>query len=104
MIEYSDDQLSKLSQKQLIDVIKNATPNQKHDTVKKQKFLSKQQLFENVIKLLANKEDGYIKADQIVPELVKTNRFTELQARTYVRKACDFGYLYEPKPGHFKRA
>ena len=40
----------------------------------------------------------------VFPTDAKTNRFTELQARTYVRKACDFGYLYEPKPGYFKRA
>ncbi len=101
MLEFSPDELSKLTKKQLIEIIKNNTTEQKNKEPTK-KLPSKQELFENIMQDLQNKTGSAVPAELIMSELVKTDRFTNLQARSYLDKMHTVGRVFQPKPGYFQ--
>ena len=101
MLELSPDELSKLTKKQLIEIIKNNTSEQKNEGLTK-KLLSKQELFENIMQDLQNKTESAVPGELIISELVKTGRFTNLQARSYLDKMYTAGRVFQPKLGYFQ--
>ena len=94
MLYSPSDELSKLTKKQLIEIIKNKTPTKK--------LLSKQEIFENVMQDLQDKTGSSVSGDLIISELVKTARFTNLQARNHLDKMHTAGRVFQPKLGYFQ--
>ncbi len=99
-MNFINDDLTKLSKEQLIALVKNST-KEKNTKPKPQKLLSKQELFESIIESL-EKEFANIEGEAIISKLIDTGRFSNVQARKYLNDACQFGFLYEPKPGCFR--
>lgn len=100
-MNFTDNDLTKLSKEQLITLVKNSI-KEKNPKPKPQKLLSKQELFESIIESL-EKEFTNIEGETIISKLIDTGRFSNVQARKYLNDACKFGFLYEPKPGYFRR-
>ncbi len=65
---------------------------------------SKMQLFLDVLNALAGKDQNPVEEQAFITELVKTGRFTEDDAREWIRKALSSGVIYEVRQGFYKRA
>jgi replicative DNA helicase Mcm len=65
--------------------------------------VSKMQLFMDVIKSLEGDEKRPVEEKTFVKELVKTGKFTEEDARKYIKKLQRESAIYESKPGHYNR-
>ena len=65
--------------------------------------VSKLQLFMDVLKGLEGDQKTAVEEKVFVKELVKTEKFTEEEARTYIRKMLREASIYESKPGHYNR-
>jgi replicative DNA helicase Mcm len=65
--------------------------------------VSKMQLFMDVMKSLEGDEKRPVEEKTFVKELVKTGKFTEEEARKYVKKLQRESAIYESKPGHYNR-
>ena len=65
--------------------------------------VSKMQLFMDVMKSLEGDEKRPVEEKAFVKELVKTGKFTEDEARKYLKKLQRESAIYESKPGHYNR-
>ena len=65
--------------------------------------VSKMQLFMDVMKSLEGDEKRPVEDKTFVKELVKTGKFTEEEARKYIKKLQRESAIYESKPGHYNR-
>ncbi len=65
--------------------------------------VSKMQLFMDVMKSLEGDEKRPVEEKTFVKELVKTDKFTEDEARKYLKKLQRESAIYESKPGHYNR-
>ena len=65
--------------------------------------VSKMQLFMDVMKSLEGDEKRPVEEKAFVKELTKTGKFTEDEARKYLKKLQRESAIYESKPGHYNR-
>jgi len=65
--------------------------------------ISKMQLFMDVLKSLEGENKTAVEEKLFTQELMKTGKFTEEEARNYIRKMLREASIYESKPGHYNR-
>ena len=65
--------------------------------------VSKMQLFMDVLKSLEGDNKVAVEEREFVKELEKTAKFTEEDARNYIRRMLREASIYESKPGHYNR-
>ncbi len=65
--------------------------------------VSKMQLFMDVLKSLEGDNKISVEEKTFVDELVKSGKFTEEEARNYIRRMLREASIYESKPGHYNR-
>jgi len=65
--------------------------------------VSKMQLFMDVLKGLEGEYKAAVEERIFVQELEKTEKFTEEEARKYIRRMLREASIYESKPGHYNR-
>ena len=65
--------------------------------------VSKMQLFMDVLKSLEGDNKVAVEERAFVKELEKTEKFTEEEARNYIRRMLREASIYESKPGHYNR-
>ena len=65
--------------------------------------VSKMQLFMDVLKSLEGDNKMAVEEKLFVKELVKSGKFTEEEARNYIRRMLREASIYESKPGHYSR-
>ncbi|MFN4336442.1 MAG: minichromosome maintenance protein MCM [Candidatus Nitrosocaldus sp.] len=65
---------------------------------------SKMQLFLDVFNALSGKDQNPVEEQALIAELAKTGKFTEDEAREWIRKANAQGIIYEVRQGFYKRA
>ena len=65
--------------------------------------VSKMQLFMDVLKSLEGDSKTAVEEKLFVSELVKSEKFTQDEARNYLRKMLREASIYESKPGHYNR-
>jgi len=65
--------------------------------------VSKMQLFMDVLKSLEGENKTAVEEKLFTQELMKTGKFTEEEARNYIRKMLREASIYESKPGHYNR-
>lgn len=65
--------------------------------------VSKMQLFMDVLKSLEGDNKVAVEERAFVKELEKTQKFTEEEARNYIRRMLREASIYESKPGHYNR-
>jgi DNA replicative helicase MCM subunit Mcm2 (Cdc46/Mcm family) len=65
--------------------------------------VSKLQLFMDVLKSLEGDNKTAVEEKLFVKELVKTGKFTEEEARNFIRRMLREASIYESKPGHYNR-
>ena len=65
--------------------------------------ITKLQLFMDVLKSLEGEPKQSVEEKLFMTELVKTGKFTEEEARRYLRKMLNEASIYESKPGHYNR-
>ena len=65
--------------------------------------VSKMQLFMDVLKSLEGDHKMAVEERLFIKELVKSGKFTEEEARNYLRRMLREASIYESKPGHYNR-
>lgn len=65
--------------------------------------VSKLQLFMDVLKSLEGDNKTPVEEKLFVKELAKTTKFTEEEARNFIRRMLREASIYESKPGHYNR-
>jgi len=65
--------------------------------------LSKMQLFMDVLKSLEGDNKIPVEERQFISELEKSGKFTEEEAKKYLRKMLREASIYESRPGHYNR-
>ncbi len=65
--------------------------------------VSKMQLFMDVLKSLEGENKGPVEEKLFITELVKSGKFTEEEARNYIRRMLREASIYESRPGHYNR-
>ncbi len=65
--------------------------------------VSKMQLFMDILKSLEGDNKTAVEEKQFIGELVKSEKFSEEEARNYVRRMLREASIYESKPGHYNR-
>ncbi|NDB32871.1 MAG: ATPase [Nitrososphaeria archaeon] len=65
--------------------------------------VSKLQLFMDVLKSLEGDSKTPVEEKLFVKELTKTGKFTEEEARNFIRRMLREASIYESKPGHYNR-
>ncbi len=65
--------------------------------------VSKMQLFMDVLKSMEGDNKIAVEERAFVKELEKTDKFTEEEARNYIRRMLREASIYESKPGHYNR-
>ncbi|MCV0412002.1 minichromosome maintenance protein MCM [Nitrosarchaeum sp.] len=65
--------------------------------------VSKMQLFMDVLKSMEGDNKVAVEERTFVKELEKTEKFTEEEARNYIRRMLREASIYESKPGHYNR-
>jgi replicative DNA helicase Mcm len=65
--------------------------------------VSKIQLFMDIVKSLEGEHKTPVDEKQLVEELAKTEKFTEDEAKNFIRKMARDSSIYESKPGHYNR-
>lgn len=65
--------------------------------------VSKMQLFMDILKGLEGDNKVAVEEKIFVKELEKTEKFTEEEARNYIRRMLREASIYESKPGHYNR-
>ena len=63
--------------------------------------VSKMQMFMDVMRGLEGEHKHPVEESQLVEELAKTEKFTEDDARNYIRKMQKDSVIYEAKPGYY---
>ena len=65
--------------------------------------VSKMQLFMDVLKSLEGDNKSPVEEKLFITELVKSSKFTEEEARNYLRRMLREASIYESRPGHYNR-
>jgi replicative DNA helicase Mcm len=65
--------------------------------------VSKMQLFMDILKSMEGDNKIAVEERAFVKELEKTEKFTEEEARNYIRRMLREASIYESKPGHYNR-
>jgi len=65
--------------------------------------VSKMQLFMDVLKSLEGENKAAVEEKLFITELVKSGKFTEEEARNYIRRMLREASIYESRPGHYNR-
>jgi len=65
--------------------------------------VSKMQLFMDVLKSLEGENKMAVEERLFLKELVKSGKFTEDEARSYLKRMLREASIYESKPGHYNR-
>ncbi len=65
--------------------------------------VSKMQYFMDVLKGLEGDNKVPVEEKMFVRELEKSDKFTEDEARNYIRRMLREASIYESKPGHYNR-
>jgi len=65
--------------------------------------VSKMHLFMDVLKSMEGDNKVAVEEKAFVKELIKTEKFTEEEARNYIRRMLREASIYESKPGHYNR-
>ena len=65
--------------------------------------VSKMQLFMDILKSLEGDNKVAVEERTFVQELEKSEKFTEEEARNYIRRMLREASIYESKPGHYNR-
>ena len=65
--------------------------------------VSKMQLFMDILKILEGDNKVAVDERSFVQELEKTEKFTEEEARNYIRRMLREASIYESRPGHYNR-
>ena len=65
--------------------------------------VSKMQLFMDVLRSLEGDNKVAVEERAFVHELEKSEKFTEEEARNYIRRMLREASIYESKPGHYNR-
>jgi replicative DNA helicase Mcm len=65
--------------------------------------VSKMQLFMDVLRSLEGDNKVAVEERAFVQELEKSEKFTEEEARNYIRRMLREASIYESKPGHYNR-
>lgn len=65
--------------------------------------VSKMQLFMDVLKSLEGDNKTPVEEKLFVKELAKTTKFTEEEAKNFIRRMLREASIYESKPGHYNR-
>ena len=65
--------------------------------------VSKMQLFMDVLKSLETDKKMAVEERRFIDELAKTEKFTEEEARNFLRRMLREASIYESKPGHYNR-
>lgn len=65
--------------------------------------VSKMQLFMDVLKSLEGENKMAVEEKLFIKELVKSGKFTEDEARSYLKRMLREASIYESKPGHYNR-
>ena len=65
--------------------------------------VSKMQLFMDILKGLEGDHKTPVDEKTFVKELEKSEKFTEEEARNYIRRMLREASIYESKPGHYNR-
>jgi replicative DNA helicase Mcm len=65
--------------------------------------VSKMQLFMDILRSLEGENKIAVEEKLFIKELAKSGKFTEDEARNYVRRMLREASIYESKPGHYNR-
>ena len=65
--------------------------------------VSKMQLFMDVLRSLEGDNKLPLKKEHLYRNLRKSEKFTEEEARNYIRRMLREASIYESKPGHYNR-
>ena len=65
--------------------------------------VSKMQLFMDILKSLEGDNKVPVEERAFVEELEKSEKFSEEEARNYIRRMLREASIYESKPGHYNR-
>jgi replicative DNA helicase Mcm len=65
--------------------------------------VSKMQLFMDILRSLEGENKMPVEEKTFVRELEKSDKFTQDEARNYVRRMLREASIYESKPGHYNR-
>lgn len=71
---------------------------------KPQSEISKLKLFADVFKGLSGEDKNDVEEKNFINELVKTGKFSEEDAKNYLKKASQNGEIYERRPGFYAKA
>jgi len=66
--------------------------------------ISKLKVFMEVFNALSGQDKDDVEEKNFTNELAKTGKFTEEEARTFIKKAMQNGQIYERKPGFYAKA
>ena len=66
--------------------------------------ISKLKVFMEVYNALSGQDKNDVEEKNFINELAKTGKFTEEEARTFIKKAMQNGQIYERKPGFYAKA
>jgi replicative DNA helicase Mcm len=71
---------------------------------KPQSEVSKLKMFIEIFNALSGQDRNDVEEKNFLSELVKTGKFTEEEARTFIKKAMQNGQIYERKSGFYAKA
>jgi len=63
--------------------------------------VSKLQMFMEILRTLEGEPKSSVPEQDFVDELVKSDKFSEEEARNYIRRMIRDASIYESKPGHY---
>jgi replicative DNA helicase Mcm len=66
--------------------------------------ISKLKLFMEIFSSLSGEDKNDVEENVFIGELEKTGKFTESDARNFIKKAMNDGQIYERKPGYYSKA
>jgi len=66
--------------------------------------ISKLKLFMEIFLSISGEEKNDVEENVFIGELVKTGKFNDSDARSYIKKAMNDGQIYERKPGFYSKA
>jgi len=66
--------------------------------------ISRLKVFMEVFNALSGQDKNDVEEKNFINELARTGKFSEEEARAFIRKAMQNGQIYERKPGFYAKA
>ena len=66
--------------------------------------ISKLKLFMEIFSSISGEDKNDVEENTFITELAKTGKFTEADAKSFIKKAMNDGQIYERKPGFYSKA